>query len=65
VRQGRFTPARVREVEREELARIKTAVGDEAYAAGRYDDAAEVFEKVALADEFVEFLTLPAYNLID
>jgi hypothetical protein len=25
---------------------------------------AEVFERVALADDFVEFLTLPAYDLL-
>ena len=33
--------------------------------AGRFDDAKRLFEQVALADEFVEFLTLPAYELID
>jgi hypothetical protein len=27
--------------------------------------AAELFERVALDDEFVEFLTLPAYELLD
>ena len=26
------------------------------------EPAAELFERVALADEFVEFLTLPAYE---
>jgi malate synthase len=29
------------------------------------EQAAELFEQVALADEFVEFLTLPAYELLD
>jgi malate synthase len=28
-------------------------------------DARELFEQVALADEFPDFLTLPAYGLID
>jgi hypothetical protein len=28
-------------------------------------EARELFERVALADEFVEFLTLPAYDYID
>jgi malate synthase len=32
---------------------------------GRFDDAREVFERVALEDEFVEFLTIPAYALLD
>ena len=30
-----------------------------------YDEARELFEQVALGDEFVEFLTLPAYERID
>jgi malate synthase len=32
---------------------------------GRFAEARELFERVALADEFVEFLTLPAYDYID
>ena len=31
----------------------------------RLDDARRLFEQVALADEFPDFLTLPAYRLID
>jgi malate synthase len=31
----------------------------------RLDDARRLFEQVALADEFPDFLTLPAYDLID
>jgi malate synthase len=29
------------------------------------DEAAELFDQVALADDFVDFLTLPAYDKID
>jgi malate synthase len=57
-----ITPEYVRQIETEELEKIKAAVGEEAYAKGRYDEARELFEQVALADEFVEFLTLPAYE---
>ena len=32
---------------------------------GRWDDAREVFEQVALGEDFVEFLTLPAYDHLD
>jgi malate synthase len=32
---------------------------------GRYHDAAKLFEQLTIADEFVEFLTLPAYDQID
>ena len=34
-------------------------------ALDRLDDARALFEQVALADEFPDFLTLPAYELID
>jgi hypothetical protein len=30
-----------------------------------YDEARGLFEEVALGDEFVEFLTLPAYEHLD
>ena len=49
VHAGHFTPDDVRKVMAEEL-------GDEAA------EAREVFEQVALSDEFVEFLTLAAYE---
>jgi malate synthase len=47
----------VRRLGEEEVAKL----GD----TGRYKAARELFERVALADEFVDFLTLPAYALID
>jgi malate synthase len=59
------TPDLVRRVIVEELEKIKDAVGEEAFEKGRWQDARDVFESVALADDYVEFLTLPAYELID
>jgi hypothetical protein len=32
---------------------------------GRYDEAANLFERLTADDQYVEFLTLPAYQLID
>jgi malate synthase len=32
---------------------------------GRPEDTRRVFEQVALGEEFPEFLTLPAYELLD
>ena len=61
----KITPDLVRKIEAEELAKIKKAVGDDFYADGRYDEAREIFEGVALSDDFKEFLTLPAYERID
>jgi malate synthase len=59
------TEGLVRQVIDEALAKIREAVGEDTFKAGRWDDARSVFERVALADEFVDFLTLPAYDLID
>ncbi len=56
------TAALVRETAAAELGRIEAALGAEAFAAGHFTAAAELFEQVALADEFVDFLTLPAYD---
>jgi malate synthase len=55
----------VREVLREEEAKIHDAVGDETWQAGRPDETREVFERVALSQELLEFLTLPAYEYLD
>jgi len=45
----------------EELAKIAAAYGD-AYDPGQFEVAVALFREVALADEFDEFLTLPAYE---
>src|SRR5438309_2048660 len=55
----------VNEIEREELAKIKSAVGDDFFAKGRYEEARGIFDEVALSSEFKEFLTIPAYEHID
>ena len=59
-----ITPEFVRQVEDEELDKIKQAVGEDAFVKGKYDEARELFDQVALSDDFVEFLTLPAYERI-
>ena len=56
------TAGLVRRVQQEELASIRRALGDAAYHSGRFDEAARLFEQVALAEEFTEFLTIPAYE---
>jgi malate synthase len=54
----------VREVAESELERIRAEVGNDEwfYSQGRPDESRALFEQVALADEFEEFLTLPAYE---
>jgi malate synthase len=49
----------------EELAAIRDEVGEEAFAAGRWQEARRLFEQVALAEEFEEFLTIPAYLVLE
>jgi malate synthase len=47
-------------------ADVEAAIEEEvAKLEGDYAEARELFEQVALGDEFVEFLTLPAYEHID
>jgi malate synthase len=49
----------------EELPKVKGTLGEEAYAAGRYEEGARLFERITADDNYVEFLTLPAYERID
>jgi malate synthase len=65
IRHGKFTREHVREVLDEEMASIHEAVGDEVWERGRPEETRAVFERVALAEDFPEFLTLPAYELLD
>jgi malate synthase len=59
-----ITPELVRRLETLELERIRTEIGDDEWfeKEGRPDLSRSLFERVALRDEFVEFLTLPAYE---
>jgi malate synthase len=49
----------------EETGRIRAEVGEETWAAGRPEDTRRVFEAVALGDDFPDFLTEGAYELLD
>jgi malate synthase len=65
IRHGRFERDRVREVIDEELASLRETFGDEVYGKSRANEAREIFEQIALGDDFVEFLTLPAYDYLE
>ncbi len=47
----------------EELSKAQALLGDEAWRAGKYVDAAQLFDQITTG-EYVEFLTLPAYERI-
>jgi malate synthase len=48
----------------QELARVREELGEEAWGAGEYIPAAQLFEEITTSDSYVDFLTLPAYELI-
>jgi len=48
----------------EEMAVVKREVGPANYARGRFPEAIKLFRDLSLAEEFVPFLTVPAYELI-
>ncbi|HUC10927.1 MAG TPA: malate synthase A [Stellaceae bacterium] len=48
----------------DELGKLRTAAGEEAYQGGRFEDAATLFRELIEAPVFPEFLTLPAYDKI-
>jgi malate synthase len=48
----------------EEMEKIKAYLGGH-YAAGQYEEAAQLFDRLTTSDDFVEFLTLPGYEKLD
>ncbi|MGH8707904.1 MAG: malate synthase A [Burkholderiales bacterium] len=61
----RVTKALVQQLLAEELPKVREYLGDEAWAAGKYIEGARLFERITADDNYVEFLTLPAYERID
>ena len=48
----------------EELKKIQLYVGEEAYKAGRFREAVQIFTELIEKDEFIEFLTISSYNFL-
>ncbi len=48
----------------EEMAKIRAAAGEPMWRQGKYKEARDLFWEMTVAVEFVEFLTLPAYERI-
>ena len=53
-----------RKVLDEELEKIKDIVGEERWENDEFGKAADLFARISTDDEFVEFLTLPGYELL-
>ncbi len=60
-----ITAELVRQILDEETAKIRAEVGEETWQAGRPDETRLIFERVALTEPLVEFLTLEAYGYLD
>nr|WP_239587221.1 malate synthase A [Bacillus ectoiniformans] len=52
------------ELKTEELQKLKQEVGGEVFKSNRFEEAADLFNKLIVEDEFEEFLTLPGYKIL-
>jgi len=60
----KITTELFRQLLKEELPKVKSHLGDAAWAGGKYEEGAKLFDSITTGD-YVEFLTLPAYDKID
>ena len=49
----------------EEIKALQTELGADDYKAGRFVEAADIFTQTATASELPEFLTIPAYEILE
>ncbi|MFG2934480.1 malate synthase A [Streptomyces sp. NPDC048282] len=56
------TPELARKIAAEELAAIRAEIGEEAFAAGHWQQAHDLLLQVSLDEDYADFLTLPAYQ---
>ena len=61
---GTLNEAQVRVIVQSEMAVVRHEVGEAAFEAGRYGDATRLFLRLCTSEQFEDFLTLPAYDLL-
>jgi malate synthase len=54
-----------RQLAREEQAKVEATLSKEQLAGRKFNQAAQILDQIITDDEFVEFLTLPAYHYLD
>jgi malate synthase len=54
-----------RELAQDELEKIRSAVGEKQFAARKFQTAYDILDKIVTDEQFVEFLTLPAYQYLE
>jgi malate synthase A len=60
-----LTVERFRTVLAEEMDRVRLEVGEHRFTGGRFEEARALFERMSTQPEFLEFITLPAYELLE
>lgn len=60
--QVKATAELVRQVAADELVAIRTEVGEDVFAIGKWTEAYDLLLRTALDETYVDFLTLPAYD---
>lgn len=61
----KVTPELVRQTISEELEKLRKMVGAERFESGKYELAAKLFDQMMTSEEFVEWMTLLAYDYLD
>jgi malate synthase len=61
----RVTIELFREIEADELAKLEASMGKAAFNTRKFKEAAEILDSIITDEQFVEFLTLPAYAYLD
>ncbi|QBD81468.1 malate synthase A [Ktedonosporobacter rubrisoli] len=54
----------IRQLMTDELAKLKNALGEQRYAQSKFSIASKILDEIITNDQFVEFLTLPAYRYL-
>lgn len=55
----------VDQVIEEELQKLRKQFGENVYDTGRFEEAASLFRRLVLNDDFIEFLTVPGYDQLE
>ncbi len=62
---GKVTVELFHQLLADELNKIKGMVGEQEYATRKFDTAAQLLDDIITKEQFVEFLTLPAYKYLN
>jgi malate synthase len=61
---GKFTKEQFKTILYDEIEKIREHVGHENFISGKYDGASTLFYELSIAENLIDFLTLPAYEHI-